>query len=87
MIILEMSTKDNSYSQITKRLRSKYNAAFYQNNSSGQVNLIDSPTGDASNPWLNSLVTGRKNVINNSDLGKRNVDASCVCTAAAPAPA
>ncbi len=81
-----MSTKDNSYSQITKRLRSKYNAAFFQNNSSGQVNLIDSPTGDSSNPWLNSLVTGRKNVINTSDLGQRNVDASCVC-AATPAPA
>ncbi len=82
-----MSNRDNSYSQITKRLRSKYNASFFQNNSSGQVNLIDSPTGDASNPWLNSLVTGRKNVINTSDLGERKVDTSCVCTAPAPAAA
>ncbi len=81
-----MSSKDNSYSQLTKRLRSKYNAAFYQNNNQRPINVFDSVTGDTSTPWINSLVTGRKDVINTSDLGKRNVDASCVC-AAAPAPA
>ncbi len=84
-----MSTKDNSYSQLTKRLRSKYNASFYQNNNQRPINVFDSVTGDISNPWLNALVTGRKDVINTSDLGYRNVDPSCVCgaVAAAPAPA
>lgn len=83
-----MSSKDNSYSALTKRLRSKYNAAFYQNNNSGQVNIFSSGVGNINNGWINSLVTGRKDVINTSDLGERNVDDSCVCGAApAPAPA
>jgi hypothetical protein len=81
-----MSTKDNSYSQITKRLRSKYNAAFFQNNSSGQVNIFSGGVGNTTNGWINSLVTGRKDVISTSDQGFRNVDDSCVC-GAAPTPA
>ena len=83
-----MSSKDNSYSQLTKRLRSKYNASFYQNNNTGQVNIFNTGVGDITNEWINGLVTGRKDVISTSDLGFRNVDDSCICgPAPAPAPA